>query len=63
MYGDRASFLLLDFAYGDPGEPVRPGQTSSSAKTDVAEEGSVGLLAAGAAGLALWRKQRKSFIR
>ena len=52
-------FIVLDYAYADPGEPIRPGQTSSSAKDDVTEEGSLGLLAIGAAGLTLWRRERR----
>jgi len=52
-------FIVLDYAYADPGEPIRPGQTSSSAKDDVTEEGSLGLLATGAAGLTLWRQRRR----
>jgi hypothetical protein len=52
------SFTVVDYAWADPGEPIKPGQTSaSSAKAP--EEGSLGLLAAGAAGLVLWRRERK----
>jgi MYXO-CTERM domain-containing protein len=57
MGGDRASFILVDYAYGDPGEPVKPGQTSSST-TSAPSEGSLGFLAAGAAGVVLWRQRR-----
>jgi hypothetical protein len=56
-------FIVLDYAYADPGEPIRPGQTTSSTKDDVSEEGSVGLLAFGAVGLTLWRERRQSFTR
>jgi hypothetical protein len=52
-------YQVLDYAYADPGEPIGVGQTSSSPKKDVADEGSLGLLAVGAAGLALWRVRRK----
>jgi hypothetical protein len=50
------SFTILDYAYADPGEAIRTGQTSS----DLAglDQGSLGLLALGAAGLAAWRKSR-----
>ena len=58
MGGDRANFILLDYAYGDPGERVKPGQTSSS-KVNTPGEGSLGALALGAAGIALWRQRWK----
>ncbi len=58
MGGDQANFILVDYAYGDPGERVKAGQTSSSAG-HAPMEGSLGLLATGAAGLALWRKRRQ----
>ena len=47
-------FWLVDYAYADPGEPIRAGQTSSNEM--VPEEGSLGWLALGAAGLLAWRK-------
>jgi hypothetical protein len=49
-------FWLVDYAYADPGEPIRAGQTSSNDM--VPEEGSLGGLALGAAGLLAWRKKR-----
>jgi MYXO-CTERM domain-containing protein len=58
------SFQLIDYAYGDPGEPVRAGQTSNNdmvpVESDdvVPQEGSLGALALGAAGLLAWRKRR-----
>jgi MYXO-CTERM domain-containing protein len=52
-------FKVLDYAYADPGEPIGVGQTTSPSKTDVTEEGSLGVLAVGAAGLALWRQRRR----
>jgi len=58
MGGDQANFILLDYAYGDPGERVKAGQTSSST-TDLPSEGSLGFLAAGAAGVVLWRQRRR----
>jgi hypothetical protein len=49
-------FWLVDYAYADPGEPIRAGQTSSNEM--VPDEGSLGWLALGAAGLLAWRKSR-----
>jgi hypothetical protein len=49
-------FVVRDYAYADPGEPIRAGQTSSNEM--VPEEGSLGWLALGAAGLLAWRKSR-----
>ena len=49
-------FWLVDYAYADPGEPIRAGQTSSNDM--VPNEGSLGGLALGAAGLLAWRKRR-----
>ncbi len=54
--GQRADFWLVDYAYADPGEPIRAGQMSSN--DIVPEEGSLGGLAVGAAGLLAWRKRR-----
>jgi LPXTG-motif cell wall-anchored protein len=58
MRGDKRkdTFEVIDFAYGDPGELVTVGQTSDEAP--VSAMGSLGLLAAGAAGLVAWRKRR-----
>jgi hypothetical protein len=59
-----AVFSLVDYAYADPGEPIRAGQTSSDKMVPeesnevVPEEGSLGALALGAAGLLAWRKRR-----
>jgi hypothetical protein len=52
----RSSFWIVDYAYADPGEPIRAGQKSSNEM--VPEEGSLGWLALGAAGLLAWRKRR-----
>ena len=49
-------FMLVDYAYADPGEPIRAGQTSSN--ETVPDESSLGWLAVGAAGLLAWRKRR-----
>jgi MYXO-CTERM domain-containing protein len=52
------SYTVMDFAWADPGEKIKPGQRSSSL-VETPDEGSLGLLAIGAAGLALWRERRK----
>jgi hypothetical protein len=49
-------FQLKDYAYGDVGDRIRAGQISSNEL--VPEEGSLGWLALGAAGLLAWRKRR-----
>jgi len=50
------SFRVLDYAYADVGEPIRTGQKSTNEQ--VPDEGSLGWLALGAAGLIVWRKSR-----
>ena len=54
-------FWLIDYAYADPGEPIRAGQTFSNEM--VPQEGSLGGLALGAAGLLAWRKRRSQVTR
>jgi MYXO-CTERM domain-containing protein len=54
----RFSFTVLDYAWADSGEPIKAGQTSSS-EANTPSEGSLGLLALGAAGVAAWRQRRK----
>jgi len=54
----RFSFTVLDYAWADPGEPIKTGQTSSSG-TVIPEESSLGGLALGAVGITLWRRRRK----
>lgn len=56
----KHNFVLKDYAFADPGEPIRAGQTSSAGDMvdKVPDSGSVGLLALGAAGLVAWRKRR-----
>ena len=49
-------FKVLDYAYADPGEPIRTGQRSSDVKAPT--KGSLGWPAAGAVGLLVWRKTR-----
>jgi hypothetical protein len=63
------AFRVLDYAYADPGEPITAGQRSSNEmvpeETDdiVPQEGSLGALALGAAGLLAWRKSRSRTAR
>ncbi|MGI9518647.1 MAG: PEP-CTERM sorting domain-containing protein [Pirellulaceae bacterium] len=45
-------FVVVDYAYADPGVSLRVGQ--------IPEPGSLGLLATGAAGLLTWRRKRKA---
>ena len=52
----KNAFTLVDFAYADPGEAIKTGQTTSDSEAPVL--GSLGLLAAGAVGLVAWRKSR-----
>ena len=57
MVGDpENAFTVLDYAYADPGERIRAGQTSRHEM--VPDEGSLGWLAVGAVGLLAWRKNR-----
>jgi hypothetical protein len=58
---DRGNaFKLIDYAFADPGEPIFAGQRSSDEQpSDQApDQGSLGGLALGAAGLLAWRKSR-----
>jgi hypothetical protein len=50
------NFKLLDYAYGDVGDSIAADQKSGHAM--VTGEGSLGLLALGAAGLLAWRKSK-----
>ena len=53
------NFIVLDYAWGDPGEPIATGQKRSRVnKQAVTKTGSLGLLATGATGLKAWRQQR-----
>ena len=66
-----AGFVLRDYAYADPGEPIRAGQTSSdeqapdqsSTDEQAPDQGSLGGLALGAVGLLAWRKGRSRTAR
>ncbi|HEY2714413.1 MAG TPA: hypothetical protein VGI60_18020 [Chthoniobacterales bacterium] len=57
------NFILVDYAWGDPGDTIVTGQTSSSEKPQaVTKSGSLGLLATGAQGLKAWRQQRQQVV-
>ena len=60
--GPAQHFILLDYAYADPGERLTAGQTSEGILSDeqAPDQGSLGGLALGAVGLLAWRKSRKS---
>jgi hypothetical protein len=52
-------FILLDYAWADPGESIQVGQKRGSIDANtVTKSGSLGLLALGGAGLLAWRKRR-----
>ena len=52
-------FILQDYAWADPGESLRTGQTHSAANAkSVPTSGSLALIALGGAGLMAWRKLR-----
>ena len=65
------AFKVLDFAYGDPGERITAGEgipRGSEDDQDISDdqgpdEGSLGGLALGAAGLLAWRKSRSRTAR
>jgi hypothetical protein len=53
------NFIVIDYAWGDPGEPLETGQKRSRTNEQaVTKTGSLGLLATGATGLKAWRQQR-----
>jgi hypothetical protein len=52
----HAIMTVLDYAFADPGEPIKAGQRSDEPVTGM---GSLGLLAAGGVGLQAWRKSRR----
>jgi hypothetical protein len=52
-------FILVDYAWADPGESLQTGQKRSTNQADaVPISGSLGLLAVGGAGLITWRNRR-----
>ena len=72
MYGPpEHGFEVVSYAYADPGEPIKAGQTSSheqvpdqdSTDEQAPDEGSLGGLALGAVGLLAWRKSRSRTAR
>jgi len=57
------NFILVDYAWGDPGDAIVTGQTSGSGTPEaVTKSGSLGLLATGAQGLKAWRQQRQQVV-
>jgi hypothetical protein len=72
MFGPpEHGFKVVSYAYADPGEPIRAGQTSryeqapnqDSTDEQAPDEGSLGGLALGAVGLLTWRKSRSRTAR
>ena len=53
------AFEMKDYAWGDPGDSILTGQTTDQQPNDTPSEGSLGLLALGAAGLSAWRRTRQ----
>ncbi len=52
-------FQLVDYAWADAGEPLQTGQRRSRVQADaITKTGSLGLLAAGGAGLKAWRAHK-----
>jgi hypothetical protein len=51
------SFVVVDYAWGDPGDAVTAGEERTPA---LPEKGSLGWLALGAAGLTAWRQARRA---
>ena len=54
-------YRLVDYAYADPGEPLRAGQESRD--DQASDQGSLGWLALGAVGLLAWRNRRSRSAR
>ena len=65
MFGSPSNaFKLQDYAYADPGEPIRAGQKCRRSSDEQApDQGSLGGLALGALGLLAWRKSRSLTAR
>ena len=60
------TFTLLDYAWADPGQRLRAGQKKSrqlATSGSLPRQGSLGLLAVGAAGLVAWRKRRSPALQ
>lgn len=55
------SYVVEDYAWGDPGDNIKAGQTQDNqTPAAVPDKGSLGWLALGGAGLSAWRRGRKS---
>lgn len=60
----RQSMILIDYAWGDPGDQVKTGDTGQGeAKVSAPASGSLGWLALGGAGLLAWRRARMPAAR
>jgi hypothetical protein len=56
----KDKFVVLDYAWGDPGDAIQTGQKHGPSQSgSVPEKGSIGVLAVGAAGLLAWRRKRQ----
>ena len=56
-------FILLDYAWADPGESIETGQKMSQGPAQaVSKSGSLGLLATGATGLKAWREHKQAAV-
>ena len=54
-------FILVDYAWADPGDSIKTGQTrSQGTEQAVSKSGSLGLLAAGALGVKAWRQYKSA---
>jgi len=55
-------FILVDYAWADPGDSIKTGQKSSqeTGQAAVSKSGSLGLLATGAIGLKAWREHKQA---
>ena len=52
-------FVVVDYAWGDPGDAIQTGQKHGPNQSgNIPEKGSLGLLAVGGAGLLAWRRKR-----
>ena len=58
-------FILVDYAWADPGESIQAGQKKSATpgKAALSKSGSLGLLAMGAPGLKAWREHKQTASR
>jgi hypothetical protein len=57
---EEYNFIVIDYAWADPGEPIETGQKRSRANEQaVTKAGSLGLLATGATGLKAWRQHKR----